>query len=107
MVKRLGKIGELKIDAEPQGAGSHTVLTDGSGVFTALGEAIDVARECKRLGAEVERFDGLLRGLRKKLDNEQFVSKAPAEVVDKEREKEKSWREQRDAVAGKLQALGC
>lgn len=107
MIKRLAKIGELKIDTEPQGAGSHAVLTDGSGVFTALGEAIDVERECKRLGAEVERFDGLLRGLRKKLDNEQFVSKAPAEVVDKEREKEKSWREQRDAVAGKLQALGC
>ena len=46
-------------------------------------------------------------GLAKKLANDQFTSKAPAEVVEREREKERSWREQRDALSDKLDSLGC
>ena len=40
-------------------------------------------------------------------NRENFVSRAPADVVAREREKEKTWREQRDVLAGKLRALGC
>jgi valyl-tRNA synthetase len=106
-VKRLAKIGHLELDAAPEGIGAHAVLSDGSSVFTALGDAIDIDRECQKLRAEVERFDSLLQGIRSKLANENFVSRAPAAVVENEKEKERSWSEQRDAVAAKLHALGC
>ena len=36
--------------------GGHAVLSDGTAVFVPLGDAIDVGRECGRLGAEVERL---------------------------------------------------
>ena len=42
-----------------------------------------------------------------KLANDQFVSRAPADVVEREREKEQTWREQRETLAAKLGALGC
>ena len=52
-------------------------------------------------------MDRQLAGVAAKLANDKFVSRAPAEVVEREREKERSWREQREALAEKLRVLGC
>jgi valyl-tRNA synthetase len=72
-----------------------------------LGDAIDIEKECARLAAELRRLESQLAGVARKLANEQFLSRAPAEVVNRERDKERSWQEQRAALAAKLQALGC
>jgi valyl-tRNA synthetase len=107
-IERLAKIGELSMDGgETGGVGAHQVLPDGSSVFVPLGDAIDVERECKRLNGELERLEKQLSGVASKLANENFISRAPAEVVDREREKERSWQEQREALAAKLLVLGC
>jgi valyl-tRNA synthetase len=87
--------------------GAHAVLSDGSEVVVALTGAIDLGQECRRLSDELTRLDKQLHGLAAKLANEQFTSRAPADVVAKERQKEQAWRTQRDALAGKLAALGC
>ena len=76
-------------------------------MFVPLGDAIDVAKECERLTGELERMDRQLAGVAAKLANDKFVSRALAEVVEREREKERSWREQREALAEKLRVLGC
>jgi len=106
-IERLAKLSRLATEAPPQEAGAHQVLPDGSTVFVPLGDAIDVARECERLTGELERMDKQLGSVAAKLTNENFVSRAPAEVVEREREKERSWREQREALAEKLRVLGC
>ena len=93
--------------AKPEGVGAHQVLSDGSAVFVPLGSAIDVERECRRLGAELERLDKQLATVKHKLANQQFVTRAPADVVEREREKEQSWHEQRETLAIKLRDLGC
>ncbi|MFQ6045015.1 MAG: valine--tRNA ligase [Gemmatimonadales bacterium] len=109
-IERLAKLSRLhmadKLDAQEE-AGAHEVLFDGSAVFVPLGEAIDIGKECARLRAEFDRLSGQLKSLEKKLANEQFVERAPPEVVNREREKERSWREKRDVLAEKLRALGC
>ena len=64
-------------------------------------------RECGRLGAEADRLAGLLASQRKKLDNQQFVSRAPADVVAREREKLVAWTEQREVLVRKREQLGC
>jgi valyl-tRNA synthetase len=76
-------------------------------VFVALGGTIDVSQECKRLSTDRDRLDKQLAGLSAKLSNESFVSRAPADVVTKEREKEQAWRAQVGALNDKLKALGC
>ena len=106
-IERLAKLSRLATEDPPQEAGAHQVLPDGSTVFVPLGDAIDVARECERLTGELERMDKQLGSVAAKLTNENFVSRAPAEVVEREREKERSWREQREALAEKLRVLGC
>ena len=106
-IERLAKASDLRIGDAGAGVGAHGVLPDGSALFVGLGDAIDVRQECARIGTELDRLDTQLGRLAAKLTNEQFVTRAPAEVVAREREKERSWREQRDTLAAKRHALGC
>ena len=48
---------------------------------------MDIDRERARLAGEVERLEGHLKRLEAKLANDNFVTKAPAEVVRRERDK--------------------
>jgi valyl-tRNA synthetase len=106
-VVRLAKLSELALGEGTERVGGHAVLPDGTAVFVPLGDAIDVARECGRLGTEAERVAGLVASQEKKLGNQQFVARAPAEVVEREREKLATWREQRDVLLRKRELLGC
>jgi len=106
-IRRLAKISELLQGDLGESVGGYAVLSDGTGVFVPLGDAIDVARECARLGAEIARLQQLVASQEKKLSNEQFVSRAPADVVGKEREKLATWREQVSTLQEKRGRLGC
>ena len=106
-IVRLAQLRNLSFDGQTRGPGAHAVLADGSDVFVALEGEIDVQRECRRLSSELTRLDQQLAGLAAKLTNQNFVARAPAEVVAKEREKERAWRDQRQALADKLKSLGC
>jgi valyl-tRNA synthetase len=106
-IVRLAQLESLALDGVPQGAGAHAVFGDGSEVVVALEGLVDVRTECRRLSEEKARLEKQLQSLAARLTNESFVSRAPQEVVAKEREKEKAWRDQRDVLAGKLKSLGC
>ena len=87
--------------------GGHAVLSDGTGVFVPLGDAIDVGRECDRLGAEVERLARAHRRAGEEARQRAVHRRAPAAVVEREREKLASWREQHEVLARKRALLGC
>ena len=106
-IVRLARLSELVLAESTERIGGHAVLPDGTAVFVPLGDAIDVERECGRLGAEAERLASLVTAQQKKLGNEQFVSRAPADVVTREREKLVTWSEQRDVLVRKREQLGC
>ncbi len=106
-IMRLAKVNELSFGAASDEAGGHAVLDDGTSVFIPLGRAIDLERECARLGTEVARLETLLVQQERKLGNEQFVSRAPAPVVENERRKLTSWQEQVESLQDKRRLLGC
>jgi valyl-tRNA synthetase len=56
--------------------------------------AFDIGRESERLKREGDRLARAIESQQKKLGNEQFTSRAPAEVVQREREKLADWSEQ-------------
>lgn len=62
-------------------------------VFVPLEGLIDLDIERERLQKEIEQKEKFITSLQKKLQNEQFVSRAPKEIVEGERAKEQ------DAVA--------
>ncbi len=87
--------------------GANAVLQDGTSLYIALGELVDVRKECERLGNEFGRLTRLIQSQDTKLANQNFVSRAPAEVVAREREKLASMRQQVESVAEKRRQLGC
>ncbi|MFL5447489.1 MAG: valine--tRNA ligase [Gemmatimonadales bacterium] len=106
-IVRLAKLSDLSFEETPERVGGHAVLSDGTALFVPLGEAIDVGRECGRLSSEVDRLIRLVESQEKKLGNEQFVSRAPTEVVERERQKLSTWKEQREVLLKKRELLGC
>jgi valyl-tRNA synthetase len=71
---------------------SASAVVDGEEVFVPLEGVIDLNLERARIQKEIERVTAMLEGVRKKLGNDSFVSKAPKEVVENERSKLESFR---------------
>ena len=101
---RVGTLTKTQGNA-PAHAGAHVVLRGGTDVFIPLAGLIDVDKERERLEAELERIESLLRSTELKLANEQFVSRAPEQVVANERSKLESLRDQHSRLQEKLKAL--
>lgn len=56
-------------------------------IFMPLEGLIDFEVEKKRLSKEITRLEQQIQGIRKKLDNQDFIAKAPTEVIDREKQK--------------------
>ncbi|HRI45702.1 MAG TPA: hypothetical protein PK559_01255, partial [Ignavibacteriaceae bacterium] len=52
---------------------------------------IDIETEKNRLLKEIQRIEGGLIGVTKKLGNENFVKNASPDVVEKEKQKQADW----------------
>jgi valyl-tRNA synthetase len=87
------------IDGEVPGGSVQIVLDEATAVLP-LGDVIDVAQERARLAREVEKVQAEIAKLDKKLSNEQFLAKAPPEVVADQRER----REEATATEAKIAA---
>jgi valyl-tRNA synthetase len=109
-VQRLARVSELAVvnDGEREdGDGATAVLTRGEAVTVPLGDLIDAEKECARLTQEALRVRSAVSAQERKLGNEQFVARAPAEIVQKERDKLVAWRDQIAALEDKRRRLGC
>ena len=104
-IRRLAKLSELRFGGDSAGVGASAVLTDRSSLFVPLGEVLDLDKERSRLQSELERLTKLIENQKTKLGNEQFTSRAPQEIVAKEREKLSSWSEQHAVLAEKHRRL--
>jgi len=103
-LEQLARVNRVETDAG-HGVGAHAVLKNGVELFVPLEGVIDLDRERVRLREEISKLEGLHAGTSKKLDNEAFVARAPAEVVQKERDRLAQLAEQRTKLGVKLAAL--
>jgi len=62
-----------------------------SEIYIPLKGLIDLDIERRRIEKEINRLEGSLKGIEKKLSNEKFVKNAPAEIVEKENTKQRDW----------------
>jgi len=69
---------------------SVSAVVDRFECFLPLEGLIDLEKERERLDKERVQLEGRLRGVRAKLGNEKFTGRAPAEVVQRERDNEQS-----------------
>jgi len=92
--------------AQASGPGAHGVLEDGTEIFVPLAGLIDLDQERERIGSELERLGAQLQGVQGRLANEQFVSRAPAGVVDGARAQAASISDQMERLREKLSRFG-
>ena len=87
IIKKMGNLSNMTVvTSKPEGAASFMVRT--TEYFIPLGNLIDVEEELKKLEADLKYQEGFLQSVLKKLSNEKFVSKAPANVIEMERKKQ-------------------
>jgi valyl-tRNA synthetase len=84
---------------------SANAASAGLEVFVDLAGVIDIEAEIARKRKELKKLGGLIAGKQKKLANENFISRAPAEVVQRERESLAELEEQLAAIEAVLERL--
>ncbi len=89
---------------EPEGKNASIVTPLGK-ISIPMGELIDFDKERARLTAEIEKVDAEIARAEGKLANKGFTDKAPAALVEKEREKLEKYRELRKGLVESLAAL--
>ena len=82
------------------------IVAEGASIFIPLGELIDFAKERERLNKEREKYLSEIDRVEKKLANEGFVAKAPAQLIEAEKAKKAKFIEQLAAVDEAIAKLG-
>ncbi|MHB8930373.1 MAG: valine--tRNA ligase [Melioribacteraceae bacterium] len=91
-IKSLVRINELTVDVDMQKPkASASAVVKGCDIFIPLEGLIDLNVERARIEKEIARLLTSFENVRKKLSNEGFVAKAPADVIEKEKTKLADW----------------
>ena len=89
----------------PQPPSSGSAVVGEVELFIPLEGLIDVDAETRRLRKEIEKLEGLVHGLERKLGNEAFLARAPAAVVEKERLRQEECRASLARLSSSLEML--
>lgn len=82
---------EFPSEEEARPAGCASGVLRGLEFYIPLSGLIDLKIEAERLSKERTRIEQELEKVKKRLSNKQFVQKAPAEVVSKEKNKQSNY----------------
>lgn len=70
-----------------------SAIVNGNEIYVPLEGLVDFEKERERIQKEIERLEGFLNGITKKLSNAGFVNNAPADVIEKEKKKQSDTEE--------------
>jgi valyl-tRNA synthetase len=103
---KLASVTDLTVEPEAEKpTASASVVVGRCEVFVPLKGMIDLDQERERLQKEIEQKEDFLTSVEKKLNNPQFVTKAPDEVVEKERKKKQDASAELERLRGNLEDL--
>ncbi|MEZ5170279.1 MAG: valine--tRNA ligase [Acidimicrobiia bacterium] len=107
-VEALGGLGELVIDVEerPARTGEQRIVADGADVVIPFEGLIDLEAARSQLDRQMEKLDKEKSQVEKKLANESFVERAPADVVAAQRARLVEVTESLDALRAQRASLG-
>lgn len=94
-VEKLASCSEVEIGASFSIDGAVSIVTPAATIYIPMGELVDFEAERARLMKERENAQKSLSQCEAKLANEGFISKAPAEVIEKQK---KSAAELKDKI---------
>lgn len=97
---------ELVIATEVEAADkAMSAVVTGVELILPLEGLINVEEEIKRLEKELDKWNKEVERVQKKLSNQGFIAKAPANVIEEERKKEADYVEKRTLVEARIAEL--
>jgi valyl-tRNA synthetase len=98
-VQALAKVEKLsRVDRSFDKADAGTAVIRNIEIFIPMADLVDKEKERERLNKEFERLSRLETALKTKLNNKNFLEKAPENVIEKERSKLKNIQENLEKV---------
>ena len=106
LIINLARLNEITITVPGKRPPSAaTAVVSGATVFVPLEGVLDVAKETDRLEKELKKIGLELTKVARKLNNEDFLGKAPADVVDKVKEKHRQFLEKQQKLQANLERV--
>jgi valyl-tRNA synthetase len=106
-VERLANVNKIAYLDRPLAGRSNSRSTARFDVHVIYEAKIDLTAECERLKKELERIEKGIANGQRQLGNEQFIAKAPANVVENLRKQQQELAVLREKTEGKLKELSC
>lgn len=106
-IEKLASASEVEFITDKNNVPTNAVslVIKGGELFMPLLDLVDKEKELDRLNKELKKLEGEIDRIDKKLGNQGFVAKAPAAVIDAEKEKRVKYVEMLEAVKVRIEAL--
>jgi valyl-tRNA synthetase len=104
-IKFLARVSEIEHTSQTI-SNAYSVVVGNTVFFVPLEGLVDIDRERKRLQKQQADLENRIAIYDKRLQNEDFIKKAPQEVVEKQREERRALEESLSKVIKRLSELG-
>ena len=105
--EKLASASEVNVISDKSSAPENavSVIVPSAEILLLLDELVDKEKELERLSKEQKRLEGEIKRVEGKLSNKGFTEKAPANVVEEERQKGEKYKEMLAAVLDSIEKL--
>jgi valyl-tRNA synthetase len=104
-IQRLARLGEIVVEERPAAAQALNLVVDEATFSLPVGGVIDLEAEAARLEREIAKLDGEAAKIERQLATPDFVARAPAEVVERQRERLEEIRSLRERLLRALKRI--
>ncbi len=105
-IKRLGKVSDLTIsESGDKPSDAASAFLNGIEIYLPLAGLVDKEKEKASMLKEKENLERFVSGIEAKLGNEQFMSKAPAALVDEQKAKLEEAKGKLEKIEERLKSL--
>ncbi len=105
LIERLARIEDIHFESLAKIAGALQLVIGKDILYLPVGDIIDIAIEKKRLEKNLQETEKELTALKAKLDNQEFMQKAPEEIIDKNNNRHFELVASKDKLTKALQQL--
>ncbi len=106
LISHLARLTSLAVDQDAQRPkASATAVVDGATIYVPLEGIIDFSKEIQRLEREIGKLTQELAAVDKKLKNDAFQNKAPADVVTKVKDRQIMLSEKKEKLQANLDRI--
>lgn len=105
IISKLAYASQVSISDAFELEGAVTIVTNDAKIYIPMDELVDKAAEIARLSKELESVEKQLASVEGKLNNETFMSKAPANVVEGVKQNGEKLAERKKLILSSLEAL--